>query len=254
MLLVRETRPTRDAAPAPDAQPDDAGAAAPARPEPGIARTLWTALRSSPALSCTIAGGVTVHFLLGAAAFDQLWLVQERGFERAEIARISGWIGMTGGVLGSLFGGWGGDWWLRRTGTGRPMFLFWVLLLLAPFNLAYRLVPPDSFWFYAGIFVGYFGLGAFYGPTFATVQELAPARVRATVVAFYILTLNLVGLGIGITLGGIVIDALQARGVAEPYTWTLVGFTASSILAVPFFWVAGRRFYADRRRLEASGA
>ena len=80
---------------------------------------------------------------------------------------------------------------------------------------------------------------------------LSPPRVRATVVAFYILTLNLVGVGIGITLGGILIDVLQARGVAEPYTWTLVGFTALSVLAVPFFWVAGRRFARDRERVEA---
>jgi MFS family permease len=248
MLLVRETRPVRGRAPAP-------GPGTPAiAPPHGVLRTLVGVLRASPALTCTIAGGVTMHFLLGAAAFDQLWLVHERGFERAEIARISGWIGMTGGVLGSLFGGWGGDWWLRRNGTGRPMFLFWLILLLSPFNIAYRLVSPDSFWFYAGIFIGYFGLGAFYGPTFATVQELAPARVRATVVAFYILTLNLVGLGVGITLGGVLIDVLQARGVAEPYTWTLVGFTVLSILTVPFFWIAGRRFASDRERLEASVA
>ena len=106
--------------------------------------------------------------MLGAAAFDQLWYVQERGFERAEIARLSGWIGMTAGVLGNLFGGWGGDWWQRRFGSSRLIFLFWVMLLLSPLNLAYRLVPPDSFFFFAGIFFGFFGLGAFYGPTFST--------------------------------------------------------------------------------------
>ncbi|MGH0031618.1 MAG: spinster family MFS transporter [Myxococcota bacterium] len=251
MLFVPETRPPRTARrPAPGSP--GSPASAPAAGD-GIARTLLRTLGASPALTCTIAGGVTMHFLLGAAAFDQLWLVQERGFERAEIARLSGWIGMVGGVLGSLFGGVGGDAFQRRTGTGRPMFLFWVMLLLAPFNIAYRLVPPDTVWFYAGIFIGYFGLGAFYGPTFSTVQELSPPRVRATVVAFYILTLNLVGLGIGITLGGVLIDVLQARGVAEPYTWTLVGFTASSVLAVPFFWVAGRRFAADKARMEALG-
>ena len=50
--------------------------------------TLGRALRLSPALGLTIGGGVALHFVLGAAAFDQLWLVQERGFERAEIARL----------------------------------------------------------------------------------------------------------------------------------------------------------------------
>ncbi|MFV2089904.1 MAG: MFS transporter, partial [Pseudomonadales bacterium] len=107
-----------------------------------IARMLIAALKASPALVMTIGGGVAFHFILGAATFDQLWYVQERGFDRAEIARITGWIAMTAGILGNLFGGIGGDWFLRRTGIGRPMFLFWIMLLLAPINVAYRLVEP----------------------------------------------------------------------------------------------------------------
>jgi MFS family permease len=219
-----------------------------------IARTAFAAMKASPALRLTIMGGVAVHFILGAATFDQLWFVQERGFERAEIARYTGWIGMIGGVLGNLFGGIGSDVFLRRTGLGRPMFLFWVMLLLFPIGLMYRLVDPDSVWFFVGVFVGYFQLGSFYGPTFSTVQELVPPEIRATVVAFYILTLNLVGLGIGITAGGYLIDYLMAAKVAEPYTWTLVIFTVFSGLSIPLFYLAGRRFAHDRDALFARAA
>jgi hypothetical protein len=143
---------------------------------------------------------------------------------------------------------------LRKTGMGRPMFLFWILLVLTPFSIAYRLVAPDSIWFWMGIFLGYFQLGCFYGPTFSTVQELVPPRIRGTVVAFYILTLNLVGLGIGVTAGGIVIDELIAVGYAEPYTMTLLTFTLISMIAIPLFFFAGRRFEKDRAALYASEA
>jgi MFS transporter, Spinster family, sphingosine-1-phosphate transporter len=125
------------------------------------------------------------------------------------------------------------------------------MLALAPMNIAYRLVDPDSLWFWIGVFVGYFQLGCFYGPTFSTVQELAPAKIRATVVAFLILTLNFVGLGIGVTAGGYTVDVMIARGVAEPYTLTLLVFTLISLLAIPLFYLAGRRFSADKVRLEA---
>lgn len=211
--------------------------------------TLFFALRNSPALQLTMAGGVALHLILGAGTFDQLWYVQERGFDKAEIAIATGWLGMAGGILGNLFGGAGGDLFMRRTGLGRPMFLFWIMLVLAPVNVAYRLVDGDSIWFWIGVFLGFFQLGCFYGPTFSTVQELVPAKIRATVVAFYILSLNFVGLGIGVTLGGFTVDAMIARGVEEPYTWTLLTFTLLSLLAIPLFYMAGKRFQRDREHL-----
>ena len=147
-----------------------------------------------------------MHFVLGAATFDQLWYVQERGFERAEIARWTGWIGMIAGVLGNLFGGVGGDWWLRRTGSGRADVP--VLAGLAARAAQHRLPHGAR---RQPVLLGrrlqrLLRLGAFYGPTFSTVQELVPPQIRATVVAFYILMLNLIGLGVGITAGGWLID------------------------------------------------
>ncbi|MEM9406071.1 MAG: hypothetical protein AAGA81_08550, partial [Acidobacteriota bacterium] len=163
----------------------------------------------------------------------------------------TGWIAVIGGVLGNLFGGAGSDWYYRKTGNGRAMFLFWIMLLLAPINLAYRLVPPDSIWFWAGVFFGFFQLGCFYGPTFSSVQELVPPQIRATVVAFYILMLNLIGLGIGITAGGYMADRLTEAGHATPYGTTLLVFTIISMAATPLFFFAGRRFEKDRDRLYA---
>ncbi len=250
MLFVKET-PRRHHLEAAAARASGAPEATPAPGLGPILKTLRFALSNCPALGLTIAGGVALHFILGAAAFDQLWFVQERGFERAEIAVMTGWIGMSAGILGNLFGGIGGDWFLRRTGMGRPMFLFWIMLLLAPLNIAYRLVDPDTVWFWIGVFVGFFQLGCFYGPTFSTVQELVPPQIRATVVAVYILLLNLVGLGFGITAGGIAIDLFAEAGVEQPYTWTLVVFTGLSLLSIPLFFLAGRRFNDDRNRLFA---
>lgn len=217
-----------------------------------LAKTFWGAITTSPALLLTILGGIAVHFILGAAVFDQLWFVEEKGFERAYILQVTGWIGVFAGVAGNLFGGIGGDWFLKKTGMGRPMFLFWIMLLFLPFNIIYRLVPGDSLWFWIGVFLGWFQLGCFYGPTFSTVQELVPPSIRASIVAFYILTLNLVGLGIGITLAGYSIDWMRAAGVVEPYTWTLLVFTLLSATSIPLFYFAGRRFARDKERLYAA--
>ena len=224
----------------------------PAITRPGfleLLKVLMGALRSSPALVMTIGGGVAFHFILGAATFDQLWYVQERGFDKAEIAMITGWIGIISGIAGNLFGGLGGDYFLKKTGVGRPMFLFFVMLALAPVNIAYRLVEPDHWVFWLGVATGFFQLGCFYGPTFATVQELVPEEIRATVVAFYILLLNMAGVAIGVSLAGIYIDYLIDINSPEPYTQTLLWFTVISLTAIPLFFFAGRRFEADKARL-----
>jgi len=210
---------------------------------------LVAAFKRSPALLMTVLGGVAFHFVLGAATFEQLWFVQERGFDRTEIAELSGWLAFAGGIAGNLFGGAGGDMFLRRTGMGRPMFLFWIMLILTPISLYYRVVEPTSMFFLFGIFIGYFQLGCFYGPTFATVQELVPPQIRGTVVAFYILSLNFFGLGLGVTGGGIFVDWMIAENIAEPYTVTLLVFTALSLIAIPLFYFAGRRFERDREAL-----
>lgn len=216
-----------------------------------IIQLLITALRNSPALSCTIASGVAFHFILGAASFEQLWFVEERGFERADIAVRSGYLAAAGGVLGNYLGGYLGDKWQSRFKSGRPMFLFWSSIVLLPFVLLYRVVAPDNPLFWLGIFLGFFQLGLFYGPTFSTVQELVPPRIRATVVAFYILTLNLIGLGVGITGAGILIDWLRDQGSTQPYTITLVVFTLVSTTAIPLSYVAGKRYFKDKERMHA---
>lgn len=203
-----------------------------------IVKTFWAEVSKSRPLQFTIAGGVCVHFVIGAATFEQLWLVRERGFEPAQIAIISGWVAVSAGILGNLFGGIAGDLWHSRTGRSRAGFLFWVLLLFLPLNIAYRFVDPASPIFWCGFFFAFFQLGAFYGPAFATLQELSSPSVRASVIAFSLLILNAVGVGGGVTAGGFAIDYLAAQGIEQPYTWTLFGFTALAGLSVPFFFLA----------------
>ena len=214
-----------------------------------IIRGLFSALRHSPALIATVLGAVSFTLLLGAAAFEQLWFVRERGFERSEIAEISAWFAIIAGILGTLVGGFGGDIFLRKTNVGRPMFLFWIMLVLAPFNVALRIVEPDSPLFWLGVFFIYFQLGCFYGPVFATVQELAPPRIRGTVVAFAILMLQLFGAAAGAVVAGFAIELLMGAGVPNPYTRTLLGFTFVSMASIPLFFYGGRRFQRDRAAL-----
>ena len=215
-----------------------------------IVNTLIIALKTSSALRFTIAAGVFYHIVLGASGFEQLWLVQERGYERSQIAQLVGWIGVFAGLTGNLIGGLLSDWWQENTSQGRPMFLFWLALLTLPIGIFYRFVEPGTFVFWLGIVIGYFQLGCFFGPTFSTVQELVPENIKATVVSFYILTLNLIGLTIGSLGGGFCADLLRSSGYEEPYTLMLVIFSIISIISIPCYYLAGTKYKKDKKNLE----
>ena len=227
LLWVRDDRPTK-------------GRAKPWRDVVvEVLRDARSALARSRALRLVILAGVGVHLLIGAGAFEQLWLVQERGFDRSRIAVLSGVAAIVMGLLGNIGGGVLGDLWRRRTGRSRTVFLFWLLLATTPIAVAYRLADPGSPVFWIGFGLGYFQLGAFYGPTFATLQELCAPRIRASVTAFAILVLNLVGVAGGAAICGIAVDALAGRGIEQPYSWTLLALTLLAAAAAPIFLLAG---------------
>jgi MFS transporter, Spinster family, sphingosine-1-phosphate transporter len=199
---------------------------------------LFIALKSSPALCMTIIGGTCVHIMFGATTFDQLWYVQERGYDRALIAQTTGWFGVMGGVTGNLLGGLGSDYWHKITGKSRLSFLLIVMIMLAPINIYYRIADPGTFFFWFGVFFTFFQLGVSYGPVYATIQELAPPQVCSTVVAFNILMASVVGVGFSITASGILIDYFIGLQLAEPYTWSLLVFTVLSMTCIPAFYFA----------------
>ncbi len=239
LLLIPETRQSRKIA----------AQAAPAVPLKDSLKDMWQVFKASRSLQSIFLASVFFHVILGAANFDQRWLVEERNFDRDEIAITAGWLAAAGGILGNLFGGFFGDLWQAKLKTGRPMFLFWAFILIAPITIAYRFVSGDNPLIYLGIFMGFFQLGMFYGPSYATVQELTPPHIRATMIAFFILTMNLLGLAFGATGAGIMIDVLIERGSSTPYSTTLIFFMFVSCLTAPMFYLSGKYFKTDKQKI-----
>ena len=202
---------------------------------------LRATIKSNLSLRLTIYAGIAVNFVLGATVFDQLWLVNDKAFDRAEILLISGSIGLPAGILGTLFGGLGSDYYVRKTGNGRQLFLFWCLLIFTPFILLYRLTDDTGTLFFALMFLGFFQWGTIYGPTTSAVQEMAPKNHKAVVLAYYIFMVNFIGLGFSTTTAGIMIDALIAMGIENPYSVTIISFQALAAICLPLYYFAGKK-------------
>lgn len=215
------------------------------------------ALRRSPALLLTILGGIGVHLSVGASQFDSIWWKEELGLDTGPLFLKVALIYATVGVAGNILGGLLGDWWLKKTGQGRSMLTVIVLIAFAPIGFLYRLTDGEGLILWLGISAGIFQLAVMYGGALSTIQELAPLRVRASAVAVFIMGINVLGIGLATTVGGFMVDAFAAAGRERPITDMMLVLTGVSLLSIPAFYVAARRFSADRevlRRYEAGEA
>ena len=206
-----------------------------------IFKTLRQELSRSPSLVLTMIGSMFYMLVLGASGFDMLWFVQERGFDKNEIAGLISWFAIAGGVIGNLVGGYGSDIFIRKTGVGRPYFLALVLLVLSPLNLAYRMVDPQSMVFMAGIFTVFFQMGCFYGPVFGTIQDIISPENRGVITGLMVMMLQLAA-GVSMFIAGVIIDALISGQADDPYSKTLLLFTIISFISIPLFFLAGRSY------------
>jgi MFS family permease len=78
-----------------------------------------------------------------------------------------------------------------------------------------------------------------YGPVYAAVQGMVQPRTRATAVAVLLFVVNLIGLGLGPLLVGLLSDALAARmGAAEGLRWAIIISGLIGLLVAGFFWSA----------------
>ena len=84
----------------------------------------------------------------------------------------------------------------------------------------------------------------FYGPVFAAVQELTPFKVRTTMVAVFILGVNIIGMGFGSFATGFLSDYIFDT-TATPYTYSLLTMGSSGFIAIICYYLASFTYARD---------
>ena len=171
-----------------------------------LLRDLGHALVHRPALALTLLGGSLLCYGSGAALLGVTWLVEERGFVYADAAFRAGVVAVIAGFAGNIAGGAFADACARRWKTGR----LWSLVIMTiffsiPAWLFYSITPGTPL-FYACWLLTSAGTTAWFGPLFSAYQELSPLQTRSTIVAFALLVLNLLGVGPGPLITGMIGD------------------------------------------------
>jgi predicted MFS family arabinose efflux permease len=196
LLVVREPRRGRL----------DAGPAA-AGPVPSLAAVFRT-MRGKPTFWLVALGSATASMLTyGLGFWLPSFMQRSHGLDVGETSRFLAAIALTGGVAGTLLGGFLSDHLGQRDRRAYcyvPAIAFVVALpaLLGaitvgslPLVFALLLVPQALNYVWTG-------------PSVAVIQNLAPPTMRTTASALYLLIVNFIGLGLGTLAFGALSDLL----------------------------------------------
>ncbi|HMF40750.1 MAG TPA: MFS transporter [Polyangia bacterium] len=192
----------------------------------------------APTYLIALAGGILSTF--GASAlvvWSQKLIIVERQL-KGNIGNVfMGAVGVVCGIGGVVAGGYFGDALTRRGGRGGHARAIGLSLLLAfPFGIAALLITEHvAFMILTAITV--FLLSVYNGPSAAVIDELGPARFAATLQAFAMFWIHVLGNAPAGTVVGWIADHTQSKSVALGLQAAIVAFGIAGVL----FMIVARR-------------
>jgi MFS family permease len=161
------------------------------------------------------------------------WTVQKTGFGYGVIVTIFS-------ALGVLFGGFLADWYSKRgkmEGKVRVGLISGIGILASCCN--FLLSDPDMILY--SLAMPAFFLAMPLGATAAAVQEIMPNRVRALASSIFLFFINIIGMGLGPLLVGVLNDTVFKEVFMMKYS--LIALYAVGGLATIFFFLLSIKNY-----------
>ncbi|NIP15918.1 MAG: MFS transporter [Pseudomonadales bacterium] len=243
VLTVRE--PVRGAADNMTAATGDAP------PVKTVFRYLWS-LKSFRYLS--LAGALHAFVGYGVGYWFPAFFIRSHGLGTGEIGTWLFYLGFAG-MAGTFLGGYMGDRLARRDVRWYVWLPGIATLASVPFSIVVYLHDDYQVAFMVAIVPTL--LGAYYlGPTFALTQGLVGLRMRALASSILLFILNLIGLGLGPQVTGILSDVFNAFGDlgTDSLRYALICVLLLNVVATVYYGMAGRDLKKDlARRGELDG-
>jgi predicted MFS family arabinose efflux permease len=244
MALVRE--PVRGAS-----EPG-AGAALDPEPAPSMRETL-VFMRGQRSLRLLVLGSVLAS---ASSSAMMSWigslLIRTHGLDLPTVGLLTA-VCMGGfGALGTLAFGWGCD----RLGARDMRWQFRLMagaaLSITLLGTAVAMLPTVAA---VAVALALFAacVAGLNGPTYALSQSLVLPRMRGVSMSVLVVLINLVGVGVGPTVAGILSDLFAARFGAESVRWAMVCVMLASLPAVLLFLRASVTVRADLARVDEAG-
>ncbi|MFV0276947.1 MAG: spinster family MFS transporter [Parahaliea sp.] len=201
----------------------------------------WFAQRWRFYASFCTAMACLVMYSYSLTAWTPSFFIRTYGWTTLEISRYYGLVMLVFGPGGILVGGW---WASRRMAEGDTL----ANIRMAIICFAGLVIPAATMslvgdpWHALGLVaVVKFLSGLPLGVAMAAMHEVTPNRLRAQAAAFYLFTINILGLGLGPTLVALLTDYVFADPAALRYSLAIIG-PVSSCLGLVLSVYAMRQF------------
>lgn len=181
---------------------------------------------------------------LGQAPWYAAFLMRSHGMGTAELGIWLGLVFGVGGIVGIASGGHVSVRWLTGNEPGQMRVSALTIVLLVPCFVAFLLVRNKL-----GALISMVPLAVvgnfLFGPTFALLQRLVIDQMRATLLALVMLLANLIGMGIGPQVVGILSDELMPLVGSDSLRYAMLTTSLLALWAAYHFWQVGRMVRRD---------
>lgn len=208
-------------------------------PQPALGTGFASLWASGPARHLVAAVTLTSMIGYGLTYWGPSYMQRSLAVDILTISLMVAPIAGVAGTISAVGGGKIADRLARSHGLHAQSWMVALLKLIAlPCLLAFFMID------HAGIAIAAYVVAVLFqnsylGPTFALIQGLAPVRLRALWAAITLLVINLIGLGLGPTLVGVISDALRPSLGADSLRWSMFLFAAVTPWAIWHYWRAG---------------
>ncbi|WP_218352870.1 spinster family MFS transporter [Alteromonas lipotrueiana] len=167
------------------------------------------------------------------------------GLDITQLLIVFGVINGTAYALGVWLGGVIADKWGQHNRRAYALLPAFALMIGTP--AFYFSLQVQSLWLSVGLLTFLlFTSGSYLGPCFAMAQTLAPANVRAMSTALFFFVLNIIALGGGPTLTGIISQALvPSLGETEALRQAMMYLVVPYALSIAFFLWTSTKIVKD---------
>jgi len=191
---------------------------------------------SSRAMVLLLIAASSAAFLsYGKVTWATIFFQRTHGLTPGQVGLWFGIVNGVGGILGTWLSGRIAD----RFGSEKRQHV------LTAAALGMLLVAPTAIWGYSAsdwrwalviLFFPTFLGSLYYGPTYSSVQGLVTPQARALASAVLLFFQNLIGLGLGPLLFGMLSDSLKPSLGGESVQWVLYIASVMSLIPAFFFW------------------